>query len=68
MKTLSCGIGDLVPWPRIEPGHPSLGGQSLRHWMVSPKNTQGTYVTKLVCTSQLVHTITLYVYNDLNGK
>ena len=29
--TLSCGIWDLVPWPRIEPGPPALGVQSLGH-------------------------------------
>ena len=32
MQTLSCGVHDLVPWPRIEPGRPALGAQSLSHW------------------------------------
>ena len=29
---LSCGMGDLVPWPGIEPGPPALGAGSLSHW------------------------------------
>ena len=32
MQTLSYGMWDLVPWPRIEPGPPTLGAQSLNHW------------------------------------
>ena len=28
---LFCGMWDLVPWPRIEPGPPALGVWSLRH-------------------------------------
>ena len=29
---LICGMQDLVPWSRIEPGSPGLGAQSLSHW------------------------------------
>ena len=29
---LSCGMRDLVPWPRIETGPPALGARSLNHW------------------------------------
>ena len=32
MRTLSCGMWDLVPWPGIEPRHPALGAWSLSHW------------------------------------
>ena len=32
MRTLSCGMRDLVPRPGIEPGPPALGAQSLTHW------------------------------------
>ena len=32
MRTLSCGMWDLVPWPGIEPGPPALEVQSLSHW------------------------------------
>ena len=32
MQTLSCGMWDLVPWPRIEPRPPTLGARSLSHW------------------------------------
>ena len=32
MRNLSCSLGDLVPWPRIEPRPPALGAQSLSHW------------------------------------
>ena len=32
MKTLSCGMWDLVPWPKIEPRPPALGIWSLSHW------------------------------------
>ena len=32
MRTLSCGMWDLVPWPEIEPGPPALGAWSLSHW------------------------------------
>ena len=31
LHTLSFGMWDLVPWPGIEPGPPTLGAQSLRH-------------------------------------
>ena len=30
--TLSCGMWDLVPWPRMEPRSPALGAWSLSHW------------------------------------
>ena len=30
MRTISCGTGDLVPWPGIEPRHPALGARSLQ--------------------------------------
>ena len=29
---LICGMWDLVPWPGIEPGYPTLGVWSLNHW------------------------------------
>ena len=32
LGTLSYGMRDLVPSPRIEPGPPALGAQSLSHW------------------------------------
>ena len=32
IKTLSCGLWDLVPRPGIKPGPPILGAQSLSHW------------------------------------
>ena len=32
MEVLSCGMRDLVPRSRIEPGPPALGVQSLNHW------------------------------------
>ena len=33
MQTLSCGLWDLAPWPRMEPSGPSaLGARSLSHW------------------------------------
>ena len=32
MRTLSCGMWDLVPWPKTEPGPPTLGIWSLSHW------------------------------------
>ena len=32
MKTLSCGMRDLVPWPGIKPWAPALGMWSLSHW------------------------------------
>ena len=32
VPSLSCGIWDLVPQPRIEPMTPALGAQSLSHW------------------------------------
>ena len=31
MQTLSCNMGDLVPWPGIELGPPALGACSLNH-------------------------------------
>ena len=32
MRTLSCGLWDLVPRPGIEPRPPALGARSLTHW------------------------------------
>ena len=32
--TLSCGMWDLLPWPRVEPGPLALGAQSLKHWTI----------------------------------
>ena len=32
MRTLSCGIWDLVPWPGIEPWPPVMGAWSFSHW------------------------------------
>ena len=29
---LSCSMWDLIPWPGIEPGPPTLGAQSLSPW------------------------------------
>ena len=31
MRTLSCDMWALVPWPGIEPGAPALGAWSLSH-------------------------------------
>ena len=33
MPSLSCGMWDLVPWPRIEPGAPTLGRWSFSQWI-----------------------------------
>ena len=32
MRTLSCDMWALAPWPGIEPGPPALGAWSLSHW------------------------------------
>ena len=32
MGTLNCGMWDLVPWPGIEPGPPTLEVRNLSHW------------------------------------
>ena len=32
MRTINCGMWDLVPWPGIEPRPSVLGMQSLSHW------------------------------------
>ena len=32
--TFSCGMWDLVSWPRMEPGASALGAQSLSHWTI----------------------------------
>ena len=32
LKTLSCTMQDLAPWPGIEPEPPALGAQSLSPW------------------------------------
>ena len=32
MKTLSCGMWDLVPWAGMELGSLALNVQSLSHW------------------------------------
>ena len=35
MKSLSCGMQALVPWPEIKPRSPALGVWSLSHWTTS---------------------------------
>ena len=32
MRTLTCKIRGLIPWPGMEPGPPTLGAWSLSHW------------------------------------
>ena len=32
LGSFSRNMGDLVPWPGIEPSPPTLGAQSLSHW------------------------------------
>ena len=32
IRTLSCGMWDIVPWPGIKPESPALGAQSLSPW------------------------------------
>ena len=32
MQTLSCGMWDLVPWPKMEPWPSASGVQGLSHW------------------------------------
>ena len=32
LGTLSCGMWDLVPWPRVDPRPPALGAWSPSHW------------------------------------
>ena len=32
MRTLSCSMWDLVPWPGIEGGPPALGAWRFNHW------------------------------------
>ena len=32
VRSLSCGMWGLVPWPGIKPGPPALGVRSLSHW------------------------------------
>ena len=32
IRTLSCSMWDLVPWPGVEPGPSALGVRCLRHW------------------------------------
>ena len=29
---LHCGMGDLVPWPGIQPGFPTVEARNLTHW------------------------------------
>ena len=31
-RIFSCGMRDLVPWSRFEPGSPTLGAWSLSYW------------------------------------
>ena len=33
-KIFSCSLWDLVLWPGIEPGPPTLGAQNLSHWTI----------------------------------
>ena len=40
---LSCGMWDLVSWPGIEPGPPTLGAQSLSHWTTRKVSLSNLY-------------------------
>ena len=43
MASFSCGLWNLVPWPRIEPEVPALGAWSLSHWTVREVPPDMTY-------------------------
>ena len=47
MRTLSWGMWDLVPWPRLEPGPPALGAQSLSHW--TTREVLSLFILVCVC-------------------
>ena len=37
-QDLPCGMWDLVPWTRIEPGSPALEAQGVSHWTTRPQH------------------------------
>ena len=41
---LSCGMWDLVSWPGIVPGPPTMGAQSLSHWTTRKVSLSNLYV------------------------
>ena len=57
-RLFSCNIWDLVPWPRIEPGPPALGAQSLSHWTT----TEVPIISKLYVRWQyFIHLSTYWI-------
>ena len=44
IRTLSCGLWDLAPWPGMEPRAPVLGAQSLSHW-TTKEVLEGRFLT-----------------------
>ena len=60
MQTLSSGLCDLVPWPRIEPRIPALVTQSLSHW--TTREVSASVVSWSGCLSNSTHTTFIVMY------
>ena len=52
VKTLGCGVWDLVHQPGIKPGPPALGALSLSHWTIK-EVTQFRFIICNKCAAQL---------------
>ena len=65
MRTLSCGMWDLVPKPGIEPGPPALGARSLRHWTTREVPTPFFlyFQSSMICSHTQVYWICLHKSN-----
>ena len=50
--TLSCGMWDLDPWPRVEPGIPALGAQSLSHWTTGKSWDSASWLSCFLSSSR----------------
>ena len=46
-QTLSWGLWDLVPWPGLEPGPPTLGAQNLSQW--TTREVPSLFILMRVC-------------------
>ena len=52
---LSCGMWDLVLWPRINPGPPALGVQNLSHWITGE-------VLSIILNCKILETTKIHTY------
>ena len=69
MRTLSCGLWDLIPWPGIQPRFPALGTQSLSHWTTKEVPFSNSLTDNFHSKSQItMYSIIIYILKKKQTK